>query len=48
MMAPASDELEKEIEKAMAVVKVIEEKIGDDGLLSNWLIGIKSEFERLA
>lgn len=46
-MAPASDEPEKEVEKTMAVVKVIEEKIGDDGLLPNWLIGIKSEFERL-
>lgn len=48
MMAPASDELEKEIEKAMAVVKVIEEKIGDDSLLPDWLIRIESEFERLA
>lgn len=47
MMAHASDEPEKEIEKAMAIVKVIEEKVGDDGPLPDWLTRIKTEFERI-
>lgn len=46
-MAHASDEPEKEIEKAMAIVKVIEEKIGDGGPLPDWLTRIKAEFERI-